>query len=127
MTDDARPPALPDFALAVAARLAKDNEVAVLSPASGDSFSRMMSRTAHNPGGSYGAMTGVTSAPFAQGQGGLPTGSLPQESSIIYQHVQEMANKRISTLDYLRKAYVHKSSLLMPGSHRAATRPCIYT
>lgn len=32
----------------------------------------------------------------------LPTGANP---SIIFQHIQEMASKRISTLDYLRKAY----------------------
>ncbi|KAJ4292340.1 hypothetical protein N0V90_009000 [Kalmusia sp. IMI 367209] len=32
----------------------------------------------------------------------LPTGSNP---NIIFQHIQEMASKRISTLDYLRKAH----------------------
>ena len=31
----------------------------------------------------------------------LPTGVNP---NIIFQHIQEMASKRISTLDYLRKA-----------------------
>lgn len=33
----------------------------------------------------------------------LPNGANP---NVIFQHIQEMASKRISTLDYLRKAYV---------------------
>lgn len=106
VTDDARPPALPDFALAAAAKLARENEVAVYSPSSVDSFSRMLSRTAPNSANGYGNMTGVTSASVSQPSAGLPVGSLPQESNIIYQHVQEITNKRISTLDYLRKACV---------------------
>ncbi|KAH6656030.1 hypothetical protein BKA67DRAFT_514977 [Truncatella angustata] len=50
-------------------------------------------------------MTGVAQLPFQQPPTGLPVASLPQESNVIFQHVQEMANKRISTLDYLRKAH----------------------
>jgi hypothetical protein len=107
VTDDARPPALPDFALATYAKLAKENEVAVQSPASVDSWSKMLSRTAPSAATGYGNnMAGVAPTSFAPQQPGLPGASLPQESTIIYQHVQEIANKRISTLDYLRKAYV---------------------
>ncbi|KAF3760587.1 hypothetical protein M406DRAFT_268335 [Cryphonectria parasitica EP155] len=32
-------------------------------------------------------------------------GALQGESSMVHQHIQEMANKRISTLEYLRKAH----------------------
>ncbi|KAI1868857.1 hypothetical protein JX265_006836 [Neoarthrinium moseri] len=101
VTDAAIPPALPDFALATAAKFAKENEVAVQSPASVDSFSKMLSRTAPVPSNSYGGgMNAVPPMP----QPGLQA-SQPSESDIIYQHIQEMANKRISTLDYLRKAH----------------------
>ncbi|KAK6082734.1 hypothetical protein SCUP234_04058 [Seiridium cupressi] len=110
VTDDARPPALPDFALAAYTKLAKENEVAVRSPVSADSFSRMLSRTASSAPSNYGNMTGVSTTPFAPPQAGIPGASLPQESNIIYQHVQEIANKRISTLDYLRKAFANPSA-----------------
>lgn len=39
----------------------------------------------------------------------------PTLETITYQHIQEMASKRISTLDYLRKAYDH----LQPRSQSA--------
>ncbi|ORY69013.1 uncharacterized protein BCR38DRAFT_455797 [Pseudomassariella vexata] len=44
---------------------------------------------------------GIT-PPLPQGIG--PT-SQPNEFLIVYQHIQEIANKRISTLDYLRRAH----------------------
>lgn len=41
----------------------------------------------------------------------MPSGSNP---NVIFQHIQEMASKRISTLDYLRKACVFSPTSLLP-------------
>ncbi|KAI0885874.1 uncharacterized protein GGS22DRAFT_135418 [Annulohypoxylon maeteangense] len=92
-TDATAPPAIPpDFALAVAAKFSRDNE-AVPSPASADSFSKMLSRTATTPiNGQY--PTTATSPPLLQTE--IPS---------LHQHIHEVSNKRISTLDYLRKAH----------------------
>ena len=95
ITDNAVPPALPDFALAAAAKLSRETEV-FQSPASNESFSKMLSRTAPTPVNGYSASS---LGPSGGGGGGSQT-----ESSMVHQHIQEMANKRISTLDYLRKA-----------------------
>lgn len=47
---------------------------------------------------------------YATGNGGMmpppSAAGLQGESSMVHQHITEMANKRISTLEYLRKAYV---------------------
>ncbi|KAJ9156510.1 WD domain-containing protein [Pleurostoma richardsiae] len=94
VTDDAVPPALPDFALAAAAKLSRETE-ALQSPASDYSFSRMLSRTAPTPTNGYSA-SALAPPPTVGGQ---------TESSIVYQHIHEMASKRISTLDYLRKTH----------------------
>ncbi len=106
-------PPLPDFALAARLVVPSRDDVAVASPASVDSFSRMLSRTAPAPANGYMSSTtqlvppqapagaaAAAAAAAAAGQGGQ------SESSMVHQHIQEMANKRISTLDYLRKAYV---------------------
>ncbi|ERT02959.1 hypothetical protein HMPREF1624_01263 [Sporothrix schenckii ATCC 58251] len=59
-------------------------------------------------------LSGVLSTPATTGLGlSVPTGSSPNsavvgassEGAVLYHHIQEMVNKRISTLDYLRKAY----------------------
>ncbi|KAK8877473.1 WD domain-containing protein [Apiospora arundinis] len=109
--DDGAPPALPEHALANAAKFSKEYSETTTaaqnsSPASVDSFSRMLSRTAPTSNG-FGAA--VASPPLpTERTGSISTqgGLGPQnESSIIYQHIQEIANKRISTLDYLRKAH----------------------
>lgn len=47
---------------------------------------------------------GVNSVPPAISGGGSFG---PQSASAIYQHIHDMASKRISTLDYLRKALVY--------------------
>lgn len=106
------PPALPDFAAATAAKYTKEYENAKESPASVDSFSRMLSRTAPTSNGHHPATTPPLPGDgraSVSAQGGLapplPSQPLP-EGSVVYQHIQEIANKRISTLDYLRKAYV---------------------
>lgn len=97
VTDNNAPPALPDFALAVAAKVSRETDV-LQSPASIDSFSKMLSRTAPTPVNGYSSNTQL--APAAT----VTSSSQPSESSLVHQHIQEIANKRISTLDYLRKA-----------------------
>lgn len=100
-TDATAPPAIPpDFALAAAAKFSRESE-AVPSPASADSFSKMLSRTATTPiNGQY--PTTATSPPLLQTE--IPS---------LHQHIHEVSNKRISTLDYLRKAYVIYSAVLV--------------
>ncbi|KAI1205145.1 uncharacterized protein F4807DRAFT_292830 [Annulohypoxylon truncatum] len=92
-TDATAPPAIPpDFVLAAAAKFSKENE-AVPSPASADSFSKMLSRT--TTAASNGQFpTTTTSPPLLQTE--IPS---------LHQHIHEVSNKRISTLDYLRKAH----------------------
>jgi hypothetical protein len=90
-------PPLPDYALASAAKLSRETEALLASPASSDSFPRMLARTAPLPANGYAAAGQAQLAPPA-----VVTGQ--NESSVLHQHIQEMANKRISTLDYLRKA-----------------------
>jgi len=96
--DNAIPP-LPDFALAAVAKLSRDSEV-LQSPTSSDSFSKMLSRTAPTPVNGYSAAApGPQLAPPAVVAPGQPS-----ELSVLHQNIQDTANKRISTLDYLRKA-----------------------
>ncbi|KAJ2897297.1 hypothetical protein MKZ38_004808 [Zalerion maritima] len=104
ITDSSAPPALPpDFTLSAVANIARvasrDSEaVVVQSPTgSGDSFSKMLSRTAPTPVNGYTAVApSVIQA---------SSSSMATENAVVYGHIQEMANKRISTLDYLRKAH----------------------
>ncbi|KAI0424353.1 hypothetical protein F5Y09DRAFT_143021 [Xylaria sp. FL1042] len=102
ITDATAPPALPDYALAAAAKISKDPD-AIVSPTSVDSFSKMISRTMSAPSnGLYQTMSGVA-GPGLSTQPSVPT--LPTETMSLYNHIQDVANKRISTLDYLRKAH----------------------
>ncbi|ROW00822.1 hypothetical protein VMCG_06518 [Cytospora schulzeri] len=132
--DNGQPPALPDFALSSAAKLSSSRDTDVFSPrftsaakssldiargyfqqTSSSSSSnnnnnnnhnnynnnvRMLSRT-----GTGGAT--VNGFPTAGGMMAPPPPSMgpPGESNLVHQHIQEMANKRISTLEYLRKAH----------------------
>ncbi|KAK1760591.1 hypothetical protein QBC47DRAFT_9908 [Echria macrotheca] len=93
-------PPLPDFALAAAAKLSRESE-ALQSPASIDSFSKMLNRTAPTPVNAYSsAAPGAALAP--------PAVVAPGQSSelgVVHQNIIDTANKRISTLDYLRKAH----------------------
>jgi hypothetical protein len=101
ITDATAPPALPDYALAAAAKISKDTDP-VVSPASVDSFSKMMSRSVSGSAPSNGLYQTI-SGPFATSpQSSVPT--LPVETPSLYTHIQDVANKRISTLGYLRKA-----------------------
>ncbi|KAI1808874.1 hypothetical protein F4811DRAFT_4119 [Daldinia bambusicola] len=93
-TDAAIPPAIPpDFALAAPAKLAKESDI-VPSPASTDSFSKMIARTAPASLNGHYPASAATSPPLIQNE--IPS---------LHQHIHEVANKRISTLDYLRKAH----------------------
>lgn len=95
VTDKAVPPALPDFALqlAAAAKLSRETPV-IQSPASADSFSKMLNRTAPTPVNGFSQL--APPAPVVPGQ--------PPEAGMVHQHIHELSSKRISTLDYLRKA-----------------------
>ncbi|KAH7362591.1 hypothetical protein B0T11DRAFT_85792 [Plectosphaerella cucumerina] len=95
VTDSKIPPALPDFALAAAAKISRETD-AVQSPASADSFSKMLGRTPTGQSNSD-RLTPMTSHPA------IYPGS--SEASIVFLQIQDLANKRISTLDYLRKAH----------------------
>ncbi|KAI1355123.1 hypothetical protein F5Y01DRAFT_197684 [Xylaria sp. FL0043] len=102
ITDATAPPALPDYALAAAAKIARDPDT-IVSPTTSDSFSKMISRTMSAPSnGLYQTMSGVSGTGLSP-QSGIPT--LPTETPTLYYHIQDVANKRISTLDYLRKAH----------------------
>ncbi|KAI1497811.1 hypothetical protein F5X99DRAFT_352597 [Biscogniauxia marginata] len=99
VTDATAPPALPDLAKFLSRENHKEVEAAP-SPASADSFSKMMGRTAPTPTNGFYS-TSATSPPI------VPTSLqvLQPEASSLHQHIQDTANKRISTLDYLRKAH----------------------
>ncbi|KAK6222795.1 hypothetical protein LQW54_000604 [Pestalotiopsis sp. IQ-011] len=100
-------PAIPITVLSAFTKLSKQQqtEVPVLSPTSPDFPSRMLSRSGQGSTSGFGNMAGVAPPAFPQHPGGVSGPSLPQESNIIYGHLQEIASKRISTLDYLRKAH----------------------
>ncbi|KAK0636171.1 hypothetical protein B0T17DRAFT_503652 [Bombardia bombarda] len=72
------------------------------SPASADySFSSMLSRNTPTPVNGYSAVSaGGQLAPPAA----VATGQ-PSEQSVVHQHIQDTANKRIATLEYLRKVH----------------------
>ena len=108
VTDAAAPPALPDYALTAAGKVAtwdkdKDRRNAVegpWSPLSPNDMSNMPNRmttatTVHIP------------APTPEGRS-VMNGALWQqsESLLIHQQMTDVIHKRISTLDYLRKASV---------------------
>lgn len=110
VTDRGNPPALPDFALAAAARTSRDTDV-FSSPNSAakssmdisggyiqTSNSRMLSRSGTTPVNGFPSGGGMMPPPSA--------GGMQNESNMVHQHIHEMANKRMSTLEYLRKAYV---------------------
>lgn len=142
-TDGSSPPALPDFAIANAAKLSRDLTADGLASASLSSSSSSVPPRASS--GSYGSSANnkkphdgvnkktnsMDSAGAYMQSGGRTlnrSGTLPVngyatagggmmpppsaaglqqgESSMVHQHITEMANKRISTLEYLRKAYV---------------------
>lgn len=136
-TDDSSPPALPDFAIASAAKLSRDPSrdtdglPSSSSPVPARSYSGSYGSSNKKPNDSPKKKTNSmdSAGPYMQsggralnragtlpvngygtaGGGMMPPPSaagLQGESSMVHQHITEMANKRISTLEYLRKAYV---------------------
>lgn len=94
---DSPVPPLPDIALATAAKLSRETETIVQSPTSAESFSyKMLSRGAPTPINGYPVQLASSA--------GMNSLGATSELSVVHQHIQETANKRISTLDYLRKA-----------------------
>lgn len=127
------PPALPDFALASAAKLSRNSDGLPTSsssssvPVRSNSHSKSQSsskKKSHSmdSSGAYmqsggRALNRAGTLPangYATTGGGMmppPSATgLQGESSMVHQHITEMANKRISTLEYLRKAYVTTNS-----------------
>ncbi|KAI1816255.1 hypothetical protein GGS20DRAFT_246587 [Poronia punctata] len=100
VTDATAPPALPDYALAAAAKITKDTD-ALISPTTAESFSKMMSRTISAPS-SHGLHHTLSGPSATSPQSAVP--NLPTEAPSLHSHMQDLVNKRISTLGYLRKA-----------------------
>lgn len=108
ITDATVPPALPDYALSAAAKITKDPDN-IVSPTSVDSFSKMLSRTMSTPsGGLYQTMSGVSGTTMTNATTTSPQSTAPilvSETPSLHSHMHDLMNKRISTLDYLRKAH----------------------
>lgn len=111
VTDAAAPPALPDYALPAAAKVqsrerrdgAGGGDHVVRSPVSPDGgfFGSLPARPTTSSGNATAFLPPAT--PF------MSAGSSvwqPSEASVIHQQITDVASKRISTLDYLRKACV---------------------
>ncbi|KGQ09599.1 hypothetical protein BBAD15_g5039 [Beauveria bassiana D1-5] len=100
MTDDSVPPALPDYALAAAVKIApRDGRDPVRSPISPDNA----------PFSAISRSTTSTAFMMAQQTPSTATGISPtqwrqSEVAMMHQQIIEAAHKRISTLSYLRKA-----------------------
>ena len=71
-------------------------------------YSNMLVRGSTNPAMGYNGPMPITTPLAPQS---------PTLENITYQHIQETSSKRISTLDYLRKAYESPSSLCCPYTH----------
>ncbi|RDA87774.1 hypothetical protein CP532_2435 [Ophiocordyceps camponoti-leonardi (nom. inval.)] len=113
-TDAAAPPALPDYALSAAAKVqqgrspVRSSDSGSSTKASGRMFSNAMptsgpvavNGSVHGPPASGSSAPTVTAAPTSSSSIWQPS-----EASVIHQQIAELATKRISTLDYLRKAH----------------------
>ncbi|KAI8715922.1 hypothetical protein NCS52_01101200 [Fusarium sp. LHS14.1] len=105
VTDATAPPALPEYALAAAAKISPRPDLAEGHhlPQAPDLGIQMLNRTA--TGSTIHLGGGMTSHGTSNGAPGTTGVWQQSEVSIMHQHVTELANKRISTLDYLRKAH----------------------
>lgn len=118
VTDAAAPPALPDYALAAAAKITPRADIRESDPSIHHSSSttaadsavtmQMLSRSATGSTLHLGSMP-PPATPMSGPNGAIGSGTLWQQSEagLAHQQITEVANKRISTLEYLRKAYVH--------------------
>lgn len=106
VTDASAPPALPDYALAAAAKIVakdKDKEKDKRDAAEGPSAAELANMI---PRGS--AMAAMTPATPIEGRPGMTSTmwALAQgETQVLHHQIAETAQKRMSTLDYLRKAH----------------------
>ncbi|KAI5457482.1 hypothetical protein BGZ63DRAFT_79734 [Mariannaea sp. PMI_226] len=110
VTDAAAPPALPDYALAAAAKITPRGDVpsrepdASLYSTANDSTIHMLSRTAT---GSTTHLATMSTNSSVGGPGGPGSATSPwhSEAGIAHQQITEVAHKRIATLEYLRKTH----------------------
>jgi len=111
VTDAAAPPALPDYALSAAAKIAPSRDAAdpsalpLRSPASppDGGFARMLSRTATSASAN---MPPPPPTPVeGRNGGGGSTFWQPNDIGVVHQQIVQLANKRIATLDYLRRTH----------------------
>lgn len=113
VTDAAAPPALPEYALAAAAKVVPRADVGkqpsdhpVQTPGSAGEGFGMLTRTNTGSTTYFGAMPAGAAYVGVPGSGmGVGAGLMlqQQESILIHQQITDLANKRIATLDYLRK------------------------
>ncbi|PNP59690.1 hypothetical protein FNYG_14900 [Fusarium nygamai] len=103
ITDATAPPALPDYALSAAAKVApRPDGVESAAPVE----VQMLSRSATGSTTLHGGI--VPNTPIGiMPNGAVGTAGMWQqnEAGIMHHHVTELANKRIATLEYLRKAH----------------------
>ncbi|KAF5579766.1 hypothetical protein FPCIR_10960 [Fusarium pseudocircinatum] len=103
VTDATAPPALPDYALSAAAKVApRPDGVEATAPVE----VQMLSRSATGSTTLHGGI--VPNTPIGiMPNGAVGTAGMWQqnEAGIMHHHVTELANKRIATLEYLRKAH----------------------
>ncbi|KAH6983385.1 hypothetical protein BKA56DRAFT_519615 [Ilyonectria sp. MPI-CAGE-AT-0026] len=119
VTDAAAPPALPDYALAAAAKITPRADIRESDPSASIHHSssastaadsavtmQMLSRSATGSTLHLGSMP-PPATPMSGPNGAIGSGTLWQQSEagLAHQQITEVANKRISTLEYLRKAH----------------------
>lgn len=121
VTDAAAPPALPDYALAAAAKITPRADIRESDPPASASIHhassastaadsavamQMLSRSATGSTLHLGSMP-PPATPMSGPNGAIGSGTLWQQSEagLAHQQITEVANKRISTLEYLRKAH----------------------
>uniref|UniRef100_A0A8H7N5B5 Uncharacterized protein n=2 Tax=Bionectria ochroleuca TaxID=29856 RepID=A0A8H7N5B5_BIOOC len=107
VTDAAAPPALPDYALAAAAKVItrdRDHDYHITSPTSPDNSVKMLSRST-TTSSTAAQMTPPFPPPTPSSSGNGGAFWQPSDSSVLFQQITDLAHKRITTLDYLRKAH----------------------
>lgn len=112
VTDATAPPALPDYALAAAAKIVprgdvgRDGEATAHTTTSGDWTAQTQTRSATGSASHTANMPPTPMAAVSNGSVGSVGMWQQTEANITHQQITDIANKRIATLDYLRKAYV---------------------
>ncbi|KAH7145625.1 hypothetical protein B0J13DRAFT_323893 [Dactylonectria estremocensis] len=117
VTDATAPPALPDYALAAAAKITprpdiRESDAGAHPPHTADSITnptanmQMLSRSATGSTTYLGSLP-PPATPLSGPSSAIGSGTLWQQSEagLAHQQITEVAHKRISTLEYLRKAH----------------------